>query len=194
MEIPIDPSAKALIFDCDGTLVDTIPHHREAIREILSDLGFQFPEDFIKKQSGIPMTIIAEMLNNEYGFNLNIEEFSKLKDQRAGEKIALYAKPIEPVVRIVHLYHGRLPMAVASGGIRRNVLNALAIAGIEEKFETILTAEDPVEHKPNPGIFLEAARRLGIMPQYCQVFEDAESGIIAAQAAGMIVTDVRPYL
>ena len=103
-------------------------------------------------------------------------------------------RPIGPVVDIVRKYQGKLPMSVASGGRAGNVIPTLKAIGLEGVFPVVLTANDPVKPKPNPDLFLEAARRMGVEPRFCQVFEDGKPGIIAAHAAGMMVTNVLDYL
>jgi beta-phosphoglucomutase-like phosphatase (HAD superfamily) len=100
-------------------------------------------------------------------------------------------QPISYVVDVARAYHGILPMAVASGGIREIVDLELDAIGIKNFFEEILTADDDIKPKPAPDLFLEAARRLGIAPEYCQVFEDGDLGLEAARIAGMLPTDIR---
>jgi HAD superfamily hydrolase (TIGR01509 family) len=82
-------------------------------------------------------------------------------------------------------------MAVASGGTRKNVTLELEAIQLKDFFEVILSADDDIRPKPAPDIFLEAARRLGVEPRYCQVFEDGDLGLEAAKAADMLPTDVR---
>ena len=142
---------------------------------------------------GVPTDGIITAFNQEYGYNFDIHKFTEEKEACAKRRL-LDVKPIEPVVALVYEYHGRLPMAVASGGPLETVLVSLDAIAITKYFEAFVTADDPVDPKPAPGIFLEAARQLGIDPIECQVFEDADMGIKAAQAAGMIVTDVREYV
>jgi HAD superfamily hydrolase (TIGR01509 family) len=85
-------------------------------------------------------------------------------------------------------------MAVASGGTRDNVLLTLDVLGLADFFEAIITADDPVKPKPDPDIFLEAARRMQVEPIHCQVFEDGDAGLKAARMAGMVATDIRPFV
>jgi len=95
------------------------------------------------------------------------------------------------VVEVVRKYHGALPMAVASGGTRRNIGLQLETLQLKKYFEVILSADDDIKPKPAPDIFLEAARRLGVEPEHCQVFEDGDLGLDAARTAGMLATDIR---
>ncbi len=100
--------------------------------------------------------------------------------------------PIEPVVELVHQFNGKLPMAVATGGTRSICLLTLQALGIEGLFQSIVTADDVLNGKPAPDIFIEAARQLGVLPGLCLAFEDAELGLQSARAAGMLVIDIRP--
>lgn len=192
--IPIDPKTKALIFDCDGTLVDTMDLHIRAWREALQEYGYDYPLDFVGKFGGVPTYKIVEKLISEKNFKLNLEEFAREKEKLAGKLISQYAKPIEPVVAVARANYKKLPMCVVSGGTRENVRIALSTGNLEPLFDFILSADDHHEHKPNPGVFLEAARRLNVAPDLCQVFEDGEPGFVAARAAGMMLTDVREFL
>ena len=191
--IPVSSRAKALIFDCDGTLADTMPLHWEAWQTTFREYGYSCTREFMEPFMGVPAVTILETYNRVHGTNINPREFTAKKNKRAADMIG-GAQPIIPVVSIVRRYHRRLPMAVASGGTRANVECTLATIGLTDMFVTVLTADDDVAPKPSPGIFLEAARRLKTTPQDCQVFEDGEPGLVAARLAGMIVTDVRPFL
>jgi HAD superfamily hydrolase (TIGR01509 family) len=118
----------------------------------------------------------------------------------ADEKEAIFeqmlhlARPIEIVLATARGYFGKLPMGIVSGGMRRLVLATLRGMDAEKLFTVVVTADDPVPPKPAPDVYLEAARQLGVDPAKCHVFEDGDPGIVAAQAAGMTVTDVRPVL
>lgn len=189
----VAPGVRGLIFDCDGTLADTMPIHWTAWRETFAAFGQNCPQAFLDRHKGIPALGIVERYNAAFGQNIDARRFAAEKNQRAFDGLRR-ARPIAPVVAIVRQYRGRLPMAVASGGTRANVVATLAAIGLEAVFDTILTADDAVAPKPDPAIFLEAARRLKVAPAVCQVFEDGDPGIEAAQRAGMIATDVRRWL
>jgi beta-phosphoglucomutase family hydrolase len=174
----------AYIFDCDGTLGDTMPLHYRAWREALKGQDWDFPEAFFYELGGVPTERIVEILNQRHGSALPVTETAQLKEE-------LYLKgieeigPIEPVVAIVNAVYGKLPMAVASGGHRRIVTRTLTCLGILDKFDAVICAEDYRNGKPHPDPFLTAAGRLGVTPEKCLVFEDTNTGIQAAQAAGM---------
>ncbi len=191
--IAVFPEIKGLIFDCDGTLADTMPLHMEAWCETFADYGEDCPYEFVFKLKGTPVEKIVESFNQKFGRNLNAKNFARKKNSRAYEKLK-QARPIDPVVGIVKKYRGKLPMAVASGGTRQNVLLILEIIGLKDHFNAVITSDENLKPKPAPEIFLEAARRLKVEPRYCQVFEDGDVGLQAARMAGMVATDIRPYI
>ncbi|MGB5423759.1 MAG: HAD family phosphatase [Desulfobacterales bacterium] len=193
MLIPVVPGIKGLIFDCDGTLADTMPIHITAWCDSFAAHGVTCPEDFIQSVTGMPAEKIVAVFNQRYHHHIDALAFAAEKNRRARERLS-EALPIDPVVDIVRRYRGILPMAVASGGTRDNVHLTLDVLGLADCFETIITADDPARPKPDPDIFLEAARRMRVEPSHCQVFEDGDAGLEAARTAGMVATDIRPFV
>jgi len=191
--IPVDPNAQGLIFDCDGTLVDSMPIHFRAWQAALEAAGGEYHHEFIDAHKGVPAIGILQHYNQTYGTSLDVEAVAADKQRRAYKGLAR-VEPIVPVANIVTRLHGKIPMAVASGGSRENVERMLEVTGLAGLFETVITGSDPVPPKPDPAIFVECAQRMGISPVRCQVFEDGDPGLEAARLAGMIATDVRPYL
>jgi HAD superfamily hydrolase (TIGR01509 family) len=191
--IIISPDTKGLIFDCDGTLADTMPLHMEAWCQTFADYGEECPYEFVNSLKGTPAEKIVEMFNHKFGRKINPIKFAQDKNRRSRKKLR-QAQPIDPIIKIVRNYRGKLPMAVASGGTRRNVLLTLEVIGLKDYFVAVITSDDKLKAKPAPDIFIEAARRMKVEPPYCQVFEDGDVGLQAAREAGMIATDVRPYL
>ena len=183
IKIP-DGDFAAYIFDCDGTLGDTMPLHYSAWCAVLKERRLDFPEALFYELGGVPTERIVEILNERHGLDMPVVETARQKEE-------LYLKgieqigPIEPVVEIVNQVYGKLPMAVASGGHRRIVTRTLSCLGILEKFNTVICAEDYRRGKPFPDPFLTAAERLGAPAEKCLVFEDTNTGIEAARAAGM---------
>jgi beta-phosphoglucomutase-like phosphatase (HAD superfamily) len=186
----IEPHIKALIFDCDGTLADTMPLHYEAWQETMAALGGHFPEQLFYDTAGMHNKAIARVLNQQYGYTFDPQTTAGAKEARFAQKIA-HIRPIERVVAITKTYRGRLPMAVGSGGELPMVRQILAVIGLTDCFDAIVTSEQVPNGKPAPDIFLEAARRMKVEPQFCQVFEDGNSGLEAARRAGMAATDIR---
>ncbi len=187
---PLPPDTEALLFDCDGTLADTMDLHFEAWRETLAVEGIDFPRSFINRHAGIPTDLIVLKINEQWDRSFDADKLAAEKRGRFDKQIHL-SKPIEEVVAVARQHHGKLAMAVVSGGTRHQVETILRAIDVAELFPVVVTADDPVAPKPSPEVFLEAARQLGVDPTKCHVFEDGEPGIVAARAAGMTVCDVR---
>ena len=177
-------SFNAYIFDCDGTLADTMGLHYQAWKIALKPYGAELPEDLYYSWGGRPAQQIVESLNQMHGVLLTPELILPVKEELYNS-ILTQVKPIEPLVSIVRSNYGKKPMAVVSGGVRRSVHATLGILGLLHFFDTIVTAEDYKNGKPEPDPYLEAAARLGIVPSECLVFEDTEVGRQSANAAGM---------
>lgn len=192
-KINISPEIKALIFDCDGTLADTMALHWEAWHATLDFCGKKLDDNYLDTMRGVPTNLMVQRINRDFGWNLDPEEFSKEKEERF-VAILDRVKPIDPVFELALRYKTKLPMAVASGGERETVLATLENIELGDFFDTVLTAADDVAPKPAPDIFLEAARRMQVAPENCLVLEDGEAGIRAAKDAGMHVFDVRPLI
>ncbi len=192
-KILVDPKAKALIFDCDGTLVDSMPLHMKAWEEAVTNSGLRFDYDFFFSRKGIPSRQIMSEYCKQNSSDVDVEKVIDEKNNiyRRGLKTV---GPLEPVVAVVQEFKDKMPMAVVSGERKINVHESLTNIGIIDLFPIIITADDPFKPKPAPDKFLEAARLLNVKPEFCQVFEDGDSGIEAATKANMIITDVRPYL
>lgn len=181
---------QALIFDCDGTLADTMPAHYLAWQEILRPLGVEFPLDRFYAMGGMPTDRIVVELCGEAAKALDVDKLVRDKAAAFEKKIG-EVQPIAKVVDVARAHRGKTPMAVASGGQRRTVELTLAQIGVRDWFPVVVTAEDTHRHKPDPDVFLEAARRLGVDPAACIVYEDTDLGLEAARRAGMRSVDVR---
>ncbi|MDM8519539.1 HAD-IA family hydrolase [Anaerolineales bacterium HSG6] len=192
--ITIEPHIKALIFDCDGTLADTMPMHYLAWRATTQANGGDFPEDVFYGTGGMPSEDIVELLNKKYGYSMDPNQIAKDKEQMFLDCYLNQVQPIEPILAIAKAYHGQLPLAVATGGIPKITTKTLQTIGAWDLFETIVTAHDVTHGKPAPDTYLEAARRLNVSPQLCHAFEDTDLGVQSAEKAGMTVTDVRKLL
>ncbi len=182
----------ALIFDCDGTLADTMPVHYRAWSLAAEKFGLDFPEDRFYALGGVPVHKIVEMLIDEAGVVASVEEVVEFKEAnylRCLEEVV----PVEPVLAIARAHRGRLPMAVASGSTRAMVQRTLGQIGVLDWFECRVAAEDTLRHKPDPDVFLEAARLLQVAPERCCVYEDTDTGITAARRAGMAYVDIREF-
>ena len=185
------PGTRALIFDCDGTLADTMPLHYRAWVKLFARLGMSFPEPRFYALGGVPTGRIIATIAAEHGVSLS-ESITGLVAEKEASFLSLIAevRPVPTVFAIASEWRGRLPMAVASGGYRAVVARTLAAIGADW-FDAVVCAEDTELHKPDPDVFLEAARRLGVAAEACVVFEDTDIGVEAARRAGMRVVDVR---
>ena len=181
---------QALIFDCDGTLADTMPLHWRAWQQITSRHGVHFTEDRFYELGGVPSRHILAMLRDEQ--RLEIDPLTVAKEKESAYlELLHHVGPIEQIVSVAREHHGRLPMAVASGGTRLVIESVLVHLEIRDWFGAVVTSEDVFHQKPAPDIFLEAARRLGVAPQFCRAYEDTDLGMNAIRAAGMDAIDVR---
>jgi HAD superfamily hydrolase (TIGR01509 family) len=183
----------ALIFDCDGTLTNSMPAHYKAWRAALSRHDLELPEERFYSLAGVPSHKIITLLADETRRQVDVEMILRDKEAEFLRWLHLI-QPIEVVTRVVVQERGRLKMAVASGGLRHVILAQLRHIGFEGWFDAVVCAEDTARHKPEPDVFLEAARRLGVPPAACCVYEDADLGIEAARRAGMSWVDVREML
>ena len=187
------PPPRAIIFDCDGTLADTMPLHWRTWQVIAARHGFHLPQDRFYSLGGVPARDILKMLSAEQGLPLDPLAVAREKEAEYLPLIA-QVEPINTVVGIAREHYGKLPLAVASGGTRRIIEQVLEHLGIRNLFQAVVTSEDVAHQKPAPDIFLEAARRLGVPPQFCRAYEDTELGMQAIRAAGMEAVDVRELL
>ncbi len=184
---------RGLIFDCDGTLADTMPLHHRAWVAMLTPHGIRFPVALFYQLGGMPTAQIIAVLSRETGVPVaDVAGMVHAKESAFLELLHEVA-PIAEVVAVAEVYRGRLPMAVASGGYRAVVLRTLTKIGVGDWFAAVVCAEDTARHKPEPDVFLEAARRLGVPPETCVVFEDTDIGLDAARRAGMGAVDVRAW-
>ncbi len=191
--LPIPPGTAALLFDCDGTLADTMTLHYAAWRDTLLAHNIDCPRSFIDEHAGVPTHGIVVEINKLWSVELDGDEITADKEARFAAQIHL-TKPVEEVLATAHAHFGKLSMAVVSGGTKDMVHAILETIDAIDLFPVIITASDPVAPKPAPDVFLEAARRLKVPADKCHVFEDGDPGIVSAQRAGMSFTDVRLVL
>lgn len=193
MELKVDENAKALIFDIDGTLVDTMEIHYKAWEKMFALQGFNYPREVFYELAGIPTYKIVPILNERYNLKLDPEE-TMIEKEKYFMELFSAVKEIKVVSDIARKYHGVLPMSLGTGGRKDIAQMTMETVGLSKYFDIMVAAEDVIHHKPAPDTFLKCAELMGVEPQFCQVFEDGELGLQAARTAGMIATDVRPYL
>jgi beta-phosphoglucomutase family hydrolase len=181
---------KGLIFDCDGTLADTMPMHWRAWQMITQRHELHFPEDRFYSLGGVPSRDILKMLAEEQGRSLDHIAVAREKEE-VYLPLMVTIEPIHAVVEIAKTNFGKIPMAVASGGTLPIIIGVLEHLKIRHLFAAVVTSEMVKNQKPAPDIFLEAARRIGVDPKFCRAYEDTELGMQAIRAAGMDAVDVR---
>jgi beta-phosphoglucomutase-like phosphatase (HAD superfamily) len=186
-------SVHGLVFDCDGTLADSMPLHWKAWQHVLQRHRLHLPEARFYALGGVPSREILLMLKTEQGIELDHHAVAREKEA-AYLPLISGVQQIGRVVRIARESFGKVPMAVASGGSRTIIEQVLQHLQIRHLFNAVVTNEDVVRQKPAPDIFLEAARRLGVLPERCRAYEDTDLGLQAIRAAGMEAIDVRELL
>jgi HAD superfamily hydrolase (TIGR01509 family) len=177
-------SFRAYLFDCDGTIVDSMPLHYIAWKTSLAEYNCVYEEKLFYAWGGRPIREIIRLLNEMQGLNLPVEAVAE-KKEAIYHTLLPRLRAIPEVMEHIDAQHGRIPFAVVSGSRRTSVEGSLSALGLLDKFETLVCAEDYKRGKPAPDGFLLAAERLGVAPSDCLVFEDTELGIEAATAAGM---------
>ncbi len=198
--ITFDPAKyDGFIFDCDGTLADTMPLHYRAWHETLdSKLGrpSDFTEEMFYRFGGMPARQIIERLNREFGYNLPVEQTAHDKEMRFVELLPGIG-PVQEVIDVLNRLGPDAKVAVASGGLTEIVRETLRFLGLpvgpNEKIKFLIGSDQVAHGKPHPELFLRSAQLLGVEPKRCLVFEDGEPGFVAAKAAGMDYIDVRPF-
>lgn len=191
-KLDVNPKAKALIFDLDGTLADTMPVHFMAYKHILKDYGIDFTPEIFATLAGVPAIETIQRLNKQFGTAMDPEKVGHQKE-REYEMMMHKMNPIEPVVNLVKKYHGVLPMSVGTGGYHRLAWKTMEILGLKDYFDILVSSEDVENTKPHPETFLKCAEKMGVEPRFCQVFEDGNLGMRAAETAGMMATLVTDY-
>ncbi|MFP5210564.1 MAG: HAD family hydrolase [Acidobacteriota bacterium] len=177
-------SFRAYLFDCDGTIADSMPLHYIAWKKALGEWGCDFDEELFYSWGGKPVTEIIAGLNEIHGLNMPVAGVAERKEGLYYELLP-HLKAVPEVLEHIEAQHGRIPFAVVSGSRRASIVNSLTTLRLLEKFDTIVGAEDYRNSKPAPDAYLLAAEQLGIAPENCLVFEDTDMGIQAATAAGM---------
>jgi HAD superfamily hydrolase (TIGR01509 family) len=188
LKLPAGPF-KAYLFDCDGTIADSMPLHYIAWNRALAEWGGVFSEDLFYAWGGMPMAEIITALNQQQGLTMPIAAVSKRTEEIYFE-ILPELKGVPEVLEHIEASHGHIPFAVVSGGTREAVTASLKTLNLLDKFDTLVCAGDYLHGKPNPEPFLIAAKRLGVAPEDCLVFEDADLGVQAGVAAGMAVVKI----
>lgn len=174
----------AYLFDCDGTVVDSMPLHFLAWKQALGEWNCAFSEDTFYAWGGLPVAEVISRLNVEHGLKMPVAAVEVRKEHLYYDNISRL-QVVPEVVEHIEAMYGKIPFAVVSGSTRESVVKSLEAVGLLDKFDTLVCAGDYAKSKPDPEPFLLAASRLGVAPAACLVFEDTDMGIQAATAAGM---------
>jgi beta-phosphoglucomutase-like phosphatase (HAD superfamily) len=194
MTIPLEEgSFSALIFDCDGTLVDTAPAHLRALQTALEPLGLMMTPEWYYPRGGLTPDALLDEFEAQVGVaGLPRKEIFDRYNVAFKADLSLI-REVTIIAEIARQWCGRVPMAVASNGRRANVESTLNATKLLQLFDFIVAAEDVQFGKPAPDVFVEAARRMDVESGRCIVFEDSDEGLEAAGGAGMRVIDIRQY-
>ena len=185
LEIP-EGNFAGYIFDLDGTLIDSMPVHYVAWDQAMRNAGLKekLNADLFYSFGGVPTRRVAELMAAHYGLTVDVEKVFHEKEALFTENLAT-VRLIEPVVAFARRVAKTHPVGIASGGPREVVRRSLELSGLAEIFPVVVSADDVTHGKPSPEMFLLAAKLMGVEPTRCLVFEDAEPGMRAAEAAGM---------
>lgn len=187
-----DATTKAILFDCDGTLVDTMPIHREVWHQLFLRYDFIITDEWWEEWANLPLLpMVLHVIPDatpELADRLNVEAMDMYND------MLHMIEPLEHVIEVARRFHGRLPMAVVTGGYRDVVVPSLDAAGITHLFDCVVTADEVTHSKPAPDLYALAMRMLGVEAEACLVYEDSEIGMTSARGAGAgRVVDIRDW-
>ncbi|MGB8990047.1 MAG: HAD family phosphatase [Candidatus Sulfotelmatobacter sp.] len=190
LKLPKGPF-KAYLFDCDGTIADSMPLHYRAWKQALGEWNCGFEEKLFYDWGGMPVAEIISTLNERHGLRMPVETVARRKEELYFELLP-QLRAVPEVLQHIEVEHKRIPFAVVSGSTRESVTASLVALNLLERFDAMVCAGDYAKSKPDPEAFLLAAAKLGVTPELCLVFEDTEMGIQAAKAAGMASIKVPP--
>jgi beta-phosphoglucomutase family hydrolase len=183
LKLPQGPF-RAYLFDCDGTLADSMPLHYLAWKKALAEWNCEFDERLFYEWGGMPVAEIVATLNLKHGLNMPVEDVARRKENLYFDQLP-QLNAVADVLEHVEAQHKRIPFAVVSGSTKDSVVASLKALNLLDRFDTLVCAGDYKKSKPDPEAFLLAATLLGVAPEHCLVFEDTDMGIEAAKSAGM---------
>jgi HAD superfamily hydrolase (TIGR01509 family) len=184
-------SFAAYLFDCDGTIVDSMPLHYIAWKKALGEWDCDFDEKLFYTWGGMPIVEIVSTLNKDRGLSMPVEQVAHRKESLYFELLPRL-RSVPEVLEHIEARHGQIPLAVVSGSALDSVTASLSQLALLDRFDTLICAGDYKKSKPDPEAFLLAAARLKVAPESCLVFEDTDMGIQAATSAGMASVKVPP--
>jgi beta-phosphoglucomutase-like phosphatase (HAD superfamily) len=187
-------TAGCLVFDWDGTLVDSTAANYRALAGTLARYGIVLDEDWYRAHTGMSSDEMIRVLAQAQGWSgaLDVPAVSAERDALFLRRLDT-VRELTPVAEVARAFHGSVPLVVASGGSGPVIRATIRALGWDDLFTTVVTREDVAAGKPDPEIFLLAAGRVGVPPGACLVYEDSDEGLLAAERAGMPAIDVRPW-
>ncbi|MBN1898126.1 MAG: HAD family phosphatase [Spirochaetes bacterium] len=177
---------KAIIFDLDGVIIDSEPWQKKAFEKTLNPYGIKLTHEEFAPLIGIRTIENFIYLKIKYNLKGVPEELTRIKNQHYQQILENKIKPRKGLLPLLNQLFNRYILAVASGSIRQDVFQSLALLDLEKYFQSILTGDDIIKGKPDPEIFIKTSRRIKTHPTHCLVLEDSENGIKAAKQAGML--------
>lgn len=175
----------AFLYDCDGTLADTMPSHTESYIRVAAKGGVSLSAGIIDELAGLPVINVIEEINRRYNSAFDPATFAEEKEEIFINEFIDHVKPIDYVVNHLKAHAGKMKIAVVSGSVRQSVERILNVLGIADIPQVLVCAGETARGKPFPDPFLAAAEKLGVAPERCLVFEDGDAGVQSAEAAGM---------
>jgi len=175
----------AFLYDCDGTLADSMPGHKRSYVQVAANSGLDLDDRIIDELAGMPIPVVIGEINRRYNTNFDPVRFAEEKERLFFAEHIQLVQPIDFVVEHMKAHRGTKRLAVVSGSARRSVEKTLSVVGIADLPELLVCAGETPRGKPHPDPFLAAAAQLGVAPERCLVFEDGDFGVQAAEAAGM---------
>jgi HAD superfamily hydrolase (TIGR01509 family) len=190
MKLKIPEGAfQAYLFDCDGTIADSMPLHYIAWEQALGEWNCAFDEELFYAWGGKPPVEIIATLNEMRGLKMPVQIVAERKEHLYYELLP-GLKPVPEVLEHIDAMQGKIPFAVVSGSTRESIVKTLTAVGLLNRFPILVGSEDYARSKPAPDAFLVGAARVGVAARDCLVFEDTTLGIEAARAAGMAAVRV----
>src|SRR6185369_553384 len=177
----------AVVFDMDGLMVDTEPLYHSAWKQAASEAGYEITDALYATFVGRPTPVCEALLHDALGPSFPLGQFQKRWPELWKLQIQNDGIPVKPgLIELLDFVESeRLPMAVATSSEEEYTILTLSTAGLLDRFTVMITGDRVERGKPEPDIYLEAARRLKVSPSECVAFEDSEAGIRAVQKAGM---------
>ncbi|WP_436529658.1 HAD family hydrolase [Actinoplanes sp. HUAS TT8] len=192
MLLPLPPGDfQAYLFDCDGTITDSMPVHYRAWLDALAEWGGEYPEELFYAWGGRPVVDIVADLNRQQGLDMPVTAVAERQESLFRAGLATM-KAVPGVLAHILEAYGRVPFAVVSGSTRPAVVESLKALGLLDHFPVLVCAGEYARPKPDPEPYLTGARLLGVDPAKCLAFEDTVLGVQAAEAAGMACVRVPP--